>query len=119
MNGITKEHHALADYAYVPLVLASPTLVRFEEEKTAARLVRGMAAAVLCYSLLTDMKGTAVKLMPYKTHAALDFASGVLSLAAPWLFGFSNHKRARNTLLAMSITGLAVGSLSWLGAVKK
>lgn len=118
MTGITKEAHAFIDYVYVPLVLAAPTLASFEEEKTAAVLVRTMAVTVLGYSMITDMKGSAAKLIPYRTHAAIDFGSGLLSLAAPWLLGFSKNKRARNTLLAMGLAGLVVGALSLIGASK-
>lgn len=119
MNGITKEDHAITDYAYVPLVLAAPTLAKFEDEKAAAVLVRTMAVTVLGYSMVTDMRGSAAKLIPYKTHAAIDFASGIVALAAPWLFKFSKNKRARNTLFAMGVTGLVVGTLSLIGASKK
>ena len=119
ITGITKEGHAFIDYSYVPLVLAAPTLAEFEEEKAAAVLVRTMAITVLGYSMITDMKGSAAKLIPYKTHAAIDFASGVFSLAAPWLLGFSKNKRARNTLLLMGVAGLVVGTLSMIGASKK
>lgn len=117
--GIKKEQHAIADYAYVPLVLAAPNLAGFKNEETAAVLVRAMAATALTYSLLTDMKGGVVKLIPYKAHLVLDLASGVLALAAPWAFGFKKNKRARNTLLAMGVTGLVVGALSLVGASKK
>lgn len=119
ITGITKENHAFIDYSYVPLVLAAPTLAAFEEEKAAAVLVRTMAVAVLGYSMITDMKGSAAKWIPYKTHAALDVGSGVLALAAPWLLGFSKNKKARNTLLAMGMAGLAVGALSMIGASKE
>jgi hypothetical protein len=117
--GIKQNQHAVTDYAYVPLVLAAPRLANFEHEKRASYLVRTMALTVLAYSLATDMKASAVKVIPYKTHAALDLASGILSLAAPWVLGFSKNARARNTLLAMGVTGLIVGSLSLLGASRK
>ena len=116
--GIKKEQHGFTDYSYIPLVLAAPKLVGFTENKTAAQVCRAMSLTVLGYSLLTDAKWGAVKLIPYKTHAALDFATGVLALAAPWVCKFAGDKKARNTLLTMGITGLVVGALSFIGSKK-
>ena len=118
IKGITEEDHFITDYGYVPLVMAAPELVGFSENKQAATVCRAMAATVLAYTLITDMKQTPIKILPYKTHAALDFATGVAALALPWVAKFSGHKQARNTLLAMGITGLVVGTLSWIGARK-
>lgn len=118
ITGIKKDQHVFTDYSYIPLVLAAPKLVGFGQDKTAATVCRAMSLTVLGYSLLTDAKWGAYKLIPYKTHAALDFASGAVSLAAPWIFKFSKNKKARNTLLVMGLTGLVVGALSVIGAKK-
>lgn len=118
ITGIKKNQHVITDYSYIPMVLAAPKLVGFAENKTAAQLCRAMSLTVLGYSLLTDAKWGVVKVIPYKTHAALDFASGVIALAAPWVLKFSSDKKARNTLIAMGITGLVVGTLSVIGARK-
>lgn len=118
ITGIKKEQHVFADYSYVPLVFAAPKLVGFSNNNTAATVCRAMSLAALGYSLLTNAKWGAYKLIPYKTHAMLDFASGVASLAIPWVFKFSKNKKARNTLLLMGLTGLVVGTLSIIGAKK-
>lgn len=118
ITGIKKEQHAITDYTYVPLVFAAPKLIGFSENNTAATVCRAMSLTVLGYSLLTNAKWGAVKLIPYKTHAVLDFGSGVVALAAPWLLAFSTNKKARNTLLLMGLTGLVVGALSFIGAKK-
>lgn len=63
-------------------------------------------------ALVTKAEWGAVQVMPYKAHLAIDFATSVFSLAAPWVFGFSRNTKARNTFLAMGLTGLVVGLLS-------
>lgn len=116
--GITKNKHGFTDYTYIPLVFAAPKMLRFEEEEKAATDVcYTLSSMVLTYSLLTDAKWGAVKLIPYQVHAALDFTLGIAALTAPALLKVSD-KKARNTLFLMGITGIVVGTLSLIGAKK-
>ena len=116
IQGITKDMHVYADYSYIPLVLLAPKLMGFEEDRTSAIVCRSFALAELGTSLLTDAKWGALRCMPYKTHAIIDFASGVLALGAAAMKPMCENKPARNTLIAMGITGLLVGALSIIGA---
>ena len=109
---IPRPYHWPTDYSYVPLVLTAPETVGFTDEKTAAALCRAFSGTILVSSVFTRAEWGAVRVIPYKAHVALDFGAGVLALAAPWLFGFARHRRARNTFLAMGVTGVAVGLLS-------
>ena len=116
IKGIPKEQHGLLDLTYVPLVLAAPKLVGFQEEEMATKFCYVMSGTVVVYSLLTDASWGAVKLIPYKAHAAIDLSAGLLCLAAPAVLKVQNNKRARNTLLAMGIVSVIVGTLSLIGA---
>ena len=109
---ISRKQHGVADYTYVPAVMAAPNLAHFASDTTPARLSRGFAAASLVNTLLTRAEWGVVKVLPYKAHLAFDAASGVAALAAPWIFGFSSDRRARNTFLAMGVTALIVTLLS-------
>lgn len=109
---ITRVEHGFTDYSYIPMVAAAPSLVGFEDEKTATTLCRVASGAILASSLLTRAEWGAFKVMPYKTHLMLDVAVGLFSLSAPWLFGFANNAKARNTFLAMAAMGIAAGTLS-------
>jgi hypothetical protein len=119
IKGITKKKHVYADYSYVPLVLAAPTIADFEDDKLAAGICRAFAVKALGVSLLTDAKWGCIKLIPYRVHAILDVASGVMALAAAATPAISKNKRARNTFILMGITGLVVGGLSIIGAKHK
>lgn len=118
IKGITKEQHWITDYSYVPLVMAAPQLIGFEDEEKVTYMCYALSSTVLIYSLLTDAKWGAVKLIPYKTHAALDLVQGAIALTAASTLKIKN-KKARNTLIAMGLTGLTVGILSLIGAKDK
>jgi hypothetical protein len=109
---ISRKQHGVADYTYVPTVMAAPNLAHFARDTTPARLSRGFAAASLANTLFTRAEWGVVKVLPYKAHLAIDAVTGVAALAAPWMFGFSDDRRARNTFLAMGATALAVTLLS-------
>ena len=50
-----------------------------------------------------------MELIPTKLHGILDYASGALFLAAPWVFGFADNKAATSVAVG---TGAAVLGLS-------
>lgn len=91
---------------------AAPELIGFADNHRATTICRAFSGAILASSLLTRAEWGVVKVLPYKTHVALDFASGLAALAMPWLADFADDRRARNTFLAMGVTGVVVGLLS-------
>lgn len=109
---ILRKQHGYTDYSYIPAVLMAPEILGFEDEETAKLLCRVMSANVLLSSLFTRAEWGLFKVMPYKTHLILDFSVGAFSLAAPWVFGFSKNKKARNAFLAMGLFGLSAALLS-------
>jgi hypothetical protein len=109
---ISRKQHGIADYSYVPSVMAAPNLARFTDDTTPARLSRAFAATSLVNTLFTRAEWGVVRALPYKAHLAIDAVSGVAAIAAPWMFGFANDRRARNTFLAMGLTTLAVTLMS-------
>jgi hypothetical protein len=115
-KGITKDMHVYADYSYIPLVLLAPKIMGFENDTTSTMICRSFAIAELGTSLMTDAKWGALKCISYKTHAIIDFASGLIALTAAAAPPVSINKEARKTLIAMGITGLVVGALSIIGS---
>ena len=109
---ISRRQHAFTDYSYIPAVAAAPTLFGFEDEPDAVLMTRVLAGGILLSSVFTRAEWGLIREMPYKGHLAVDFLGGVVSLAAPWLCGFSHNKRARNTFLAMGVAGLSAALLS-------
>lgn len=62
-----------------------------------------------------------MRFIPTKVHGILDYASGALFMASPWLFGFADKSAAKWVPLAAG--GAALGSSLFtdyeLGAVRK
>lgn len=109
---ISRKMHGVADYAYAPLMFAAPEISGFIDEDKAVTVSRIVGGGVLAATMLTKAEWGVYKLLPFKTHLALDVAVSLFSFAAPWIFGFSNNKRARNTYLAMGAIGAVVTSLT-------
>ena len=109
---ISKNVHGIIDYSYAAIVPHLPELIGFENQENATTLCRTLGGGALAYTLLTKAKWAPVPLIPFKTHLAIDLSVSLLALATPWLFGFSRHRAARNTLLAVGLTGIAASLLT-------
>ena len=109
---ISRQQHGFTDYSYIPLVAAAPMLADFKDQPTATLLTRVLSGGILATSLMTRAEWGAFRVLPFKAHLAADAAVGTLTLAAPWLFSFANHRRARNAFLAIGAFGLMAGLLS-------
>jgi len=115
ITGIPKDYHIIADIIYIPMVWMAPKLFRFEDEQTVAAICKMSSVSDYAYSLFTDAPWGAHKIISYETHSLIDVAQGAIALTAALALPIKN-KRAKNTLLAMGITGLIVGTLSWIGS---
>ena len=109
---IPRPAHAVLDYMYGLKALAAPKVIGFEDDDK-ARLVATIAGVGAIVSALTTRhEGGLLKLVPFNTHLKLDFGSAILTLASPWLFGFADNPRARNTIIGLAVLELAVVTLS-------
>lgn len=109
---ISRKAHGFTDYSYAPLVAAAPALVGFKDQPEAVRLTRLFSGSILASALLTRAEWGALKVIPFKIHLVADTGVGAFALAAPWLFGFADQVKARNTFLAMGAFGILAGLLS-------
>ncbi|MVN21427.1 SPW repeat domain-containing protein [Mucilaginibacter arboris] len=109
---ISRKGHGFIEAGYIPVTALAPELFGFEEEQTAKLLCRIQAGSALVSDLLTKAEWGLFKIIPFKTHLAIDVAMGAFSLAAPWLFGFSKNTKACNTFLAMGAAGIVAGLLT-------
>ena len=109
---ISREMHGFTDYSYIPFAGYAPELIGFTENKTATILCKLLSAGILASSLVTRAEWGFYKRMPYKTHLLLDTIGGITALSAPFVFGFANNKKARNTFFGLGAFGLLAGLLS-------
>jgi hypothetical protein len=80
----TKVHGAV-DMATGPVLIAAPTLLRMNGDKGATIPPRAVGAAALINALLTDYEFGLKRLLPMRTHLALDAVGGVTLAATPFL----------------------------------
>jgi hypothetical protein len=109
---ISRQAHGVADYAYAPLMFTAPKIAGFQDETNAVRVCLMIGGGVLAVTMLTKAEWGVFRVVPFKAHLALDVAVSLFSLAAPWLFGFANNKKARNTFIAMGTVGAIVTTFS-------
>jgi hypothetical protein len=104
--------HGEAEAAYIPAMATAPESIGFTRQETATTLCRAIGGMALVSALVTKAEWGAVPVVPFKAHLAVDMVTSLFTLAAPWLFNFSHHEKARNTFLALGATGLVVSALS-------
>ena len=80
----TKVHGAV-DLATGPALLAAPTLLRMNGNRGATIPPRAVGAAAIVSALLTDYEFGLKRLLPMRTHLALDAAGGLALSATPLL----------------------------------
>jgi hypothetical protein len=80
----TKVHGAV-DMATGPVLIAAPTLLRMNGNKGATIPPRAVGAASLINALLTDYEFGLKRLVPMRTHLALDAVGGITLAATPFL----------------------------------
>lgn len=90
MKIINTHTHGILDYVVGVALLAAPWLFGFAQGGAETWIPVILGASTLVYSLLTRYELGLVKMIPFKTHLTLDFVSGVLLAASPWLFSFAH-----------------------------
>lgn len=96
---IPSKVHAVLDYLMGMILIAAPWLLGFADNTAATILPVVLGASTFVYSLFTDYEYSMVRMIPFKAHLTLDFASGVLLLVSPWLFGFSDRMYLPHVIL--------------------
>ncbi len=95
------------DYLMGLLLIAAPWLFNFDRggAETWVPVILGISAII--YSLLTDYELGASRKLSMRTHLMLDFMSGVLLAASPWLFGFADYIWEPHLILGILEIGAA------------
>ena len=109
---IPRPIHAVLDYGHGAMALAAPKIFGFEDDEKARLISMAMGVGALSSGLTTRYEGGLIKLISFNTHLKLDAASAALSLAAPWLLGFSHNARARNAIIGLALLEAVVVALS-------
>jgi hypothetical protein len=84
MRIIPTRLHGVIDYLAGILFIILPKILDWNQ--TANYLLSIMGVSVIVYSLITRYELGAIKWMPMRVHLILDILSGLLLIAAPFIF---------------------------------
>lgn len=85
MQFIPRFFHGFLDYVVGIFVAALPWIFGLPPG-LASQIPVVMGLGAVAYSLLTKYELGVIKIIPFRVHLVLDFASGVFFIAAPWIF---------------------------------
>jgi hypothetical protein len=91
MRFMNTRTHGYADYLVGIILILAPYILGFADGSAAQWVPQILGLGAILYSLLTDYEMGVVRMIPMPVHLGLDFASGLLLLASPWLFGFADR----------------------------
>ncbi|WP_420332904.1 SPW repeat domain-containing protein [Roseibium sp.] len=101
---VTKTIHAYLDYPVAIGLIALPMLLGLGQSNPLAfwlSVTTGVAALIL--TILTDHETGLIRVLPYSFHLIVDFAVGVVFLAAPFVLGFKGIDLAYYVVNALAV----------------
>jgi len=101
---VTKNIHAYLDYPVALGLIGLPVVLNLGQSNPLAfwlSVVTGVAALIL--TMLTDHETGLVRVVPYSFHLIVDFAVGVVFLAAPFVLGFKGIDFAYYVVNALAV----------------
>ena len=109
---ISRQTHGVLDYGYAALISAAPAIFDYKDEETATTLSRVVGSGVALTSLMTRYELGMISVLPFKAHLDADIVAGLFTMTAPFLFGFSQNKRARNVFVGMGAFSVLAGLIT-------
>ncbi|MEL7528723.1 MAG: hypothetical protein AAFN16_23345 [Pseudomonadota bacterium] len=101
---VTKTIHAYLDYPVALSLIALPMVLGLGQSNPLAfwlSVATGVAALIL--TILTDHETGLIRVLPYSFHLIVDFAVGVVFLAAPFVLGFKGIDFAYYVVNALAV----------------
>jgi hypothetical protein len=100
MKLLSTQTHGIVDYLTAGALLVMPRVLGWN--KNVSRLLTMAGLGALAYSLFTRYEVGLVKLLPMKSHLAMDAVSGLTLATAPlWLN--ERNERMNNTLVGIGL----------------
>ncbi len=104
--------HNVLDYIIGVVLIATPFLFGFSEIVAARNVFTLSGLFLIAYSLITKYYYSLAKILPVKPHMGLDATLGVVAIASPHLFGYSDllsgGQYAVHWVLGLGAIGLAL-----------
>lgn len=104
MGLITKNTHALINYAIGLLLTFSPWLFDFDAGGIATCLPWLSGLIIIFYTLIGDHKFGTVGGLSFKLTIIIDAVIGLVIAVSPWLFGFADYASASHLFSGLSLS---------------
>jgi len=93
--------HGLAEYGIGGLLIFSSPLFGFDGEPRVAAILLG--AAVIVLAALSDVPTALMRRIPIGSHIVIDYVLGIVLIASPFIFGFSDDEGALAFFIVMGL----------------
>jgi hypothetical protein len=93
--------HGLAEYGIGVLLIFSSPLLGFDGEPRVAAILLG--AAVIVLAALSDVPTALMRRIPIGSHIVIDYVLGIVLIASPFIFGFSDDEGALAFFIVMGL----------------
>jgi hypothetical protein len=104
--------HAIMDYVWAGMMMASPWLFGFHKNKVATAHAVASGGAILGLSLMTRYPLGVFKYIPFPAHGVIETVAGAATATAPWLMDFADDDRARLTHVVSGLMTFAVVAMT-------
>lgn len=115
MKIISTKVHGILDYMMGVILIASPWIFGFAESGIQIWVPIILGVLAIIYSLMTDYELGLSDNISMRTHLIMDFCSGILLAASPWIFGFANQVYLPHLVLGIIEIGAAAFTSSKVG----
>ena len=100
--------HGYLDYIMGALLIAAPWLLNFDRGGAETWVPVILGAAMIVLALMTNYELGAVRKISMSAHLTIDFISGALLAASPWLFDFNEYVWQPHLILGILEMGAAL-----------
>jgi hypothetical protein len=104
--------HAIMDYAWAGMMMASPWLFGFRKNRVATAHAVASGGAILGLALMTRYPLGVFKYIPFPVHGVIETVAGAATATAPWLMDFADDERARLTHVVSGLMTFAVVAMT-------
>jgi uncharacterized membrane protein YhfC len=102
--------HGLLEYGVGILLIFSSSLFGFDGEPRVAAILLG--AAVIVLAAVSDLPTALMRRVPIDSHVVIDYVIGVVLIASPFIFGFSDDEGALAFFVVVGIGYLILTAIT-------
>lgn len=94
--------YGVLDYLFGLVLISSPWAFGFADHSIATYIPVCLGAFLFVLALITNFEHGMIRMVPFSTHLAIDFISGLFLAASPWMFNFVTQVYAPHLVIGMT-----------------